>query len=232
MKNIVITGASGGIGKALAFQFLRDQENRVFLISRNKTKLESLFQELPGLESRMIILPFDLRGDDYSPVFDVISHITNTVDVLVNNAGALVNKPFDEITYSDFEKIVNTNFRGPFFLIQKLLPLLNKGSHIVNISSMGGFQGSLKFIGLSLYSSSKGALSTLTEVLAAELHERGISVNCLAIGSVQTEMLEQAFPGYKAPINPDSIAHFIYWFACNAHTWMNGKVIPVSLSTP
>lgn len=232
MKNIVITGASGGIGRALALQFLQNPEYRVFLISRDKTKLESLAKEIPDPDLRLVNIPFDLQNDDYSQVFDKIIQITNSIDILINNAGALVNKPFSEISHSDFERIVNINYRGPFFLIQKLLPLLISGSHIVNISSMGGFQGSVKFSGLSLYSSSKGALSTLTEVLAAELREQNISVNCLAIGSVQTEMLEQAFPGYQAPINADSIANFIYWFACNAHTWMNGKIIPVSLSTP
>jgi len=97
---------------------------------------------------------------------------------------------------------------------------------------MGGFQGSVKFPGLALYSASKGALSTLTEVLAAELSARKIAVNCLAIGSVQTPMLQEAFPGYKAPVTPESMAQLISWFALNANNWLNGKVIPVSLSTP
>lgn len=232
MRNIIITGASGGIGRAVALEFLKDPINRVLVISRDKVKLESLFAEIQGNRSQLHILPFDLMNDDYSPVVNEMNKLFQTVDVLINNAGAIVNKSFESIDYSEFEMVMNTNVRGPFFLIQKLLPFFNMGSHIVNISSMGGFQGSVKFQGLSLYSSSKGALSTLTEVLALELSERKISVNCLAIGSVQTSMLERAFPGYKAPVTPQSMAGFITWFAANAHQWMNGKIIPVSLSTP
>lgn len=232
MKNIIITGASGGIGRAVALEMLKDENINLLLVSRNKENLESIAGEAGISGDRIRTYPFDLSDRDYRQLIADIESTFGKVDVLINNAGAIVNKPFEETTSADFERVVNTNFRGPFFLIQGLLPLLNSGAHIINISSMGGFQGSVKFPGLALYSASKGALSTLTEVLAAELSNRKISVNCLAIGSVQTAMLEEAFPGYKAPVTPESMAQFISWFALNANTWLNGKVIPVSLSTP
>lgn len=228
MKNIVITGASEGIGKSLALEMLKHSDIHLFLISRNEAKLKSTFYN----ESRVTLLPFDLMGGDYNPILERISSKTQSLDIIINNAGAIVNKPFKEISHSDFDRIVNTNFKAPFFLIQSFLPLLNPGSHIVNISSMGGFQGSVKFPGLSIYSASKGALTTLTEVLATELSDKGIAVNCLAIGSVNTVMLAEAFPGYKSPISSESISQFIAWFAFNGMNWMNGKIIPVSLSTP
>ena len=109
---------------------------------------------------------------------------------------------------------------------------MNTNSHIVNIGSMGGFQGSAKFKGLSLYSAAKGAVAVLTESMAEEFKERGIKVNALALGAVQTEMLASAFPGYKAPLTAGQMAEFIADFALNGHKYFNGKILPVSLSTP
>lgn len=230
MRNIIITGASEGIGKALSLKLAADPENRLFLISRNEAKMKEVYTGLP--HDQVYLYPFDLSGGEYGDLVSSIASVAGKIDILVNNAGSLVKKPFAEITTDDFDSVVNTNFKAPFFLIQKLLPIMSKGSHIVNISSMGGFQGSVKFPGLSVYSASKGALATLTESLAAELSEVGISVNCLAIGSVNTAMLAAAFPGYTAPVSGESMAEFLSWFVINGNHWMNGKVLPVSLSTP
>ena len=145
-----------------------------------------------------------------------------------------MNKAFQDISVSDFESIYRVNIQAPFFLTQQLLSHmgLTKTAHIVNISSMGGFAGSVKFPGLSAYSSSKGALGILTECLAEELKEKNIKANCLCLGAVNTEMLKQAFPGYQAPVNPKQMAEFIGNFALQGHAYFNGKIIPVSLSTP
>jgi NAD(P)-dependent dehydrogenase (short-subunit alcohol dehydrogenase family) len=105
-------------------------------------------------------------------------------------------------------------------------------SHIVNIGSMGGFQGSAKFAGLSAYSASKAALHNFTECLAEELKERKISVNCLALGSAQTEMLEKAFPGYESPVMAFEMGKYIADFALTGHKFFNGKVLPVAVTTP
>ncbi len=230
--NVVITGASGGIGYSTAIEFAQKGARKLVLISRNREKLFRLKEALADYDSEVYIIPFDLTSSNIDELILEISKSVKGVDVLINNAGAIANKGFTEITSEDFEKVINTNFRAPFFIIQGLLPYFNKNAHIINISSMGGFQGSVKFPGLSVYSSSKGALATLTECLAAEYSESGFSFNCVALGSVQTEMLEMAFPGYKAQTSSDSIAEFICWFALNANKWMNGKIIPVSVSTP
>ena len=144
----------------------------------------------------------------------------------------LINKPVKDLNPNDFGSIFKTNLKAPFFLIQSILPYFNKPAHIVNISSMGGFQGSAKFPGLSLYSASKGALAILSECLAEELKDNGISVNCLCLGAVQTEMFNAAFPGYNTPVKPESMAEFIANFSLNAHKFINGKIIPVSVTTP
>ena len=158
----------------------------------------------------------------------------NVIDVLINNAGSIVNKPFGEIGFEELQSVYSTNVFAPFMLTQKLLPLIKHSSikHIVNISSMGGVGGSAKFAGLSAYSSSKGALSILTECLAEEFKDDNIHVNALALGAVNTEMLQNAFPGYVANTQPKQMAAFIFDFATTKYKFFNGKVLPVSNSTP
>jgi NAD(P)-dependent dehydrogenase (short-subunit alcohol dehydrogenase family) len=154
------------------------------------------------------------------------------VDILVNNAGLLIHKPFELMEDNDFDRIFRANVKSIFNLTRYLLPIFSENAHIVNIGSMGGFQGSVKFPGLSLYSASKGAIAILTECLAEEFKERKIKVNCLALGSAQTEMLGEAFPGYRAPLSAEEMASFICDFSLHGHRWFNGKILPVAVSTP
>jgi NAD(P)-dependent dehydrogenase (short-subunit alcohol dehydrogenase family) len=97
---------------------------------------------------------------------------------------------------------------------------------------MGGIQGSIKFAGLSAYSSSKGAVITLSELLAEEYKESGISFNVLALGAVNTVMLQEAFPGYEAPLSAKEMADYIFNFSLTGNKYYNGKVLQVSASTP
>jgi NAD(P)-dependent dehydrogenase (short-subunit alcohol dehydrogenase family) len=154
------------------------------------------------------------------------------VDVLINMAGLMIPRSFMEISENEALLMMETNFFGPAKMIRLLKPLMKEGSHIVNISSMGGFQGSSKYKGLAYYSASKAAIACLSECLATEFMEEGIRVNCLALGAVQTEMLEEAFPGYKAPLDARSIAEFISEFALRGQMFFNGKIIPVASSNP
>ena len=233
--NIIITGASRGIGFELVKDLAKQKQNQIVAISRNGKALRELVatckRNSPG--AKVIPYEFDLnRFDLYPFISQWLQTIIPTCDVLVNNAGKLVNKPFGAFTTEEFDDTFNVNVKGPFFFIQALIPLMSKGSHIVNNGSMGGVQGSQKFPGLAAYSASKGALAILTEVLAEELATLEIKVNCLAIGAVQTEMFMEAFPGAKALQNPSQMAHFIADFAMNGYQYFNGKVVPVSLSVP
>jgi NAD(P)-dependent dehydrogenase (short-subunit alcohol dehydrogenase family) len=174
----------------------------------------------------------DLRSNVQKQIGELLDQLP-MIDVLIENAGYLVNKPFSEINHDDFSTSYQINVIGVMESIQSLLPKLNPAcSHIVNISSMGGFQGSMKFAGLAAYSTSKAALCSFTELFAEEFKGSGIAMNCLCLGAVQTEMLEEAFPGYKAPLTPDQMATFIEEFSLSAHQYMNGKIIPVSLTNP
>lgn len=233
MINIVITGASAGIGFDTALQLAQNTSHRVLAIARQADKLVAL-QQL-AVHHNLEILGFDVCSDDYNLVLAAAQkHGMEHIDILINNAGSLICKPFEEIADTEWLSLYEVNVLGTVRMVRNLLPQMggNKSTHIVNIGSMGGFQGSSKFNGLSAYSASKAALANLTECLAEELKDRNISANCLCLGAVQTQMLEQAFPGYQAPINSESIAEYISWFALNGHRYQNGKIIPLSLSTP
>lgn len=233
--NIVVTGASRGIGYELAKKFASNAENKVFAFSRNAEKLEQLAAEISGLypESEFFWKSFDLSsGNILLEIIPFINDRAASVDILVNNAGLLVNKEFSRMSDDDFDRVFSVNLKSAFKLTRDLLPYFSDGAHVVNITSMGGVQGSVKFPGLSLYSASKGALGILTECLAEELKDRHVKVNALAIGAVQTEMLSEAFPGYNAPLDAAEMARFIHDFAINGHHFFNGKILPVSSTTP
>ncbi len=234
-KNIIITGASQGIGFETIKKFSKEINCQIIAISRNENNLIRLKNECLKENPNATIFPmaFDLVKEDYNKtLIPFIKNHFDSVDILINNAGKLVNKPFKQLSEDDFNQVFDVNMKSIFKLTQACLPFMKKGSHIVNISSMGGIQGSVKFPGLSLYSASKGAVSIFTEVLAEELKEQHISVNALALGSVQTEMLSQAFPGFKAALTPQEMATYLFDFALNGHTYYNGKVLPVSSTTP
>jgi NAD(P)-dependent dehydrogenase (short-subunit alcohol dehydrogenase family) len=225
MKNIVVTGTSRGIGLELALRFA-SKGHHVLALSR------TIPQALMGNEN-ISCLSVDLANEtDLQKVADYLQSTWKQVDAIVHNAGSLLLKPFSETSQADFESIYKVNVFGVANLTRVALPYLQKGSHVVTISSMGGIQGSLKFAGLSAYSSSKGAVITLSELLAEEYKEQGIAFNVLALGAVQTEMLAEAFPGYQAPISAADMAEYIVDFTLTGNKYYNGKVLEVSSSNP
>jgi NAD(P)-dependent dehydrogenase (short-subunit alcohol dehydrogenase family) len=234
---ILLTGASRGIGAALAGQFTR-AGHKVLLVSRNRTALDRVAEECNQKAGDVLAysIPFDLSdlGDLNKELISRIETHTDRIDALFNNAGQLIRKPFESISIEEARVLFDINLIIPGQLIRICLPYLSDSplKHVVNVSSMGGFQGSGKFPGLSYYSASKAALASLTECLAEEFKEKGIRVNALAIGAVQTEMLAEAFPGYKAPLEPDQMAEFMKWFTLEGGKFFNGKILPVSVATP
>jgi 3-oxoacyl-[acyl-carrier protein] reductase len=227
-KTVVIVGAGRGIGEQLAKLFAADPAFHVVVLTRNLSNLFDI-QKKYGSELHV----FDLeKPNARQEVEKSLAHLPK-VDYLINNAGKLINKPFLELTRADLMTCYQTNILGVFEVIQALLPkMVQNGGHIVNISTMGAFQGSVKFPGLSAYSSSKAALVNLTEMLAEEFKNTSLKVNCLCLGSVQTEMLNEAFPGYQAPMGALEMATFIRDFTVNGVHFIHGKILPVSLSTP
>ena len=226
MKNIVITGTSRGIGFELAQLFANNNHN-VLALSRNSNPIESLQHK------NITAISIDLSNDnDLKKVSEFVEKNWKQVDVIIHNAGMLINKPFTELTSTDYLEVYKVNVFAVAELTKIMIPFLNKGSHVVTVSSMGGIQGSLKFPGLAAYSSSKGAVITLSELLAEEYKEQGISFNVLALGAVQTEMLEEAFPGYQAPTSATEMASYIFDFSLKGNQFYNGKVLQVSSTNP
>jgi len=224
MKTLLVTGASRGVGFEICKQ-----------ATTNGHKVIALSRNIKPLKDMKNVYPFAVDLSQEAEIVDFSREIKTsfkTIDVLINNAGSLVNKPFLEMSSSEFEEVYKVNVFAVASLTRLVLPLMEAKGHVLNISSMGGVQGSAKFPGLSAYSSSKGALVILTELLAEEFKETGPSFNVLALGAVQTEMLEEAFLGYEAPVSAAQMANYIIDFALTSHQFYNGKVLPISSSTP
>lgn len=223
-KTIVVTGASKGIGFELV-RFLVSQGHVVYALSR----------DIKALVASEKLHPISLDLTDEESIIKFAEQLNSnqiSIDALINNAGSLINQSFSTTTKNDFEAIYRVNVFGLASITRLLLPLISSKGHVVNISSMGGIGGSAKFPGLSAYSSSKGAVNILTELLAEEYKETGPFFNGLALGAVQTEMLAKAFPGFRAPLSAGEIAPYIAQFALTGHQFYNGKILPISSSTP
>jgi NAD(P)-dependent dehydrogenase (short-subunit alcohol dehydrogenase family) len=226
MANVIITGSSRGIGFEMAKLFA-DAGHSVLALSRNATPITKLNHE------NIHAFPFDLaKASDLEKLERFLKTEWKHVDILINNAGKLVNKPFMETSMQEFKAVYDVNVFGVAAVTKVVLPFMNKNGHVVTVSSMGGVQGSAKFPGLSAYSSSKGAVITMTELWAEEFKETGPSFNVLALGAVQTEMLAEAFPGYQAPVTATQMATYIMNFSLTGQELYNGKVLQVSSSTP
>lgn len=228
-KHIIVTGASRGIGFETAL-YLANKGHRVTAIARSENKL-TMLKSAGGENIQILALDITTQsaGDQ---ILKYLHQMNLSVDGIVHNAGLLIKKPFEETSDKEWELQININLMAPVRITRALLSSFTTDAHILNISSMGGFQGSSKFPGLSAYSVSKGALSILTECLGEELIQKNIYTNCLCLGAVQTEMLEQAFPGYSAPVQPEEMGKFIGEFILTGHRYYNGKILPVATNNP
>ena len=225
MKTVIITGTSAGIGYKLS-QIFSDKKFKVISLSRSSNITEISSKNIEHIS-------FDITSDDdHQKLINYCKTNKIEIDILINNAGLLINKTFNDITVEDFRKIYEVNLFGVVKLIKNLFEFFSSDAHIVNISSIGGLIGSSKFKGLTAYSSSKAALNVLTEVLAEEYKDSNLTFNSLCLGSVQTKMLEKAFPGYKAEVSPLEMAEYIFDFSVNGKKLFSGKVIPISKSNP
>lgn len=233
--NILITGGSRGIGKELVELFVADTNNKVVVFSRNQEKMKSIQQQLKEQYNNTIInVALDFLSSNLEEELEnTFQQLGLTFDVVINNAGFLINQPFLQTEVKEIEELFKVNFTAPYLINKNIAAkYAATNCHIINIGSMGGVQGSVKFPGLSVYSATKAALANLTECLAEELNETGIKINCLALGSAQTEMLNEAFPDYKSPVSAKDMAQFIYQFSLTGNMLFNGKIIPVAITTP
>ena len=226
-KTIVVVGASRGIGREMVKLFASEPNAKVLALSRNSDRMRKAFSEFKNVECHV----FDLTTEGVREKCEAIFSTVEKIDILINNAGYLVNKPFEELTREDLEHCYSVNVLSVIETVQAVLRNMHDG-HIVNVSSIGGVQGSIKFPGLTAYSTSKAALCSFTELFAEEYKDSSVRMNCLALGAAQTEMLEEAFPGYEASISAIQMAKYIMQFSISGQQLYNGKVLQVSNSTP
>ena len=235
MSNIIVTGAGSGIGYNTVLNLLKDETNTVIGISRTLKNLQKLETEAGSLPGKLAILSYDVTDYENDAVDVLLNKLgMDTVDVLINDAAALIQAPFTDHKAEDYRFMMEVNYIAPAMLIKRLLPRLKRSeaAHIVNVSSVAGVQGSSKYPGVTAYSGSKAAIISLTECLAQEYFEEGIRVNAVAFGAVQTRMLEENFPGFEAPVTADQAGKYLCDLALNGWQVYNGKVLPATVVTP
>lgn len=230
--NIIVNGGTRGIGKEIVLLLAKDKKNRILVMGRTASALTRLSSGAKNRNISTFLTDLAVFDRNRQAFLKAVTSDMKNVDILINTAGSLVVKEFMKFSNDMAREMMETNFFGPASVIRAVQPMMKKGSHIVNISSMGGFQGSSKYKGLSYYSASKAAISSLSESLAGEFRDSGVAVNCLALGSVQTKMFEEAFPGHKAPVSAKEMAQFIVDFALKGNKFFNGKVLPVAVDNP
>ncbi|NDE62603.1 MAG: SDR family oxidoreductase [Cyclobacteriaceae bacterium] len=227
-KTIVVCGTSRGIGRELVSVLSKVPEIRVVALSRNIDGIQREYARATHVEW----FAYDLEKDASEQLKQILPAL-GPIHALINNAGYLEKGLVQELSIEAYRRCLQVNFLGPVALIKALHSKLSEGkAHVVNISTMGAFQGSAKFPGLSAYAASKAALTNFTEVFSEEQKATGIRMNCLCLGAVNTEMLREAFPGYEAPTSPEEMAKYIAEFTLNNGNLFNGKILAVSSSTP
>lgn len=211
-KTVILTGAGGGIGRAVAEKLANEKMNLILLGGNNIAKLEKT-AEIVKKYTSCTIIPGDLTDPDF--IESAIQEITgryNIIDVLINNAGMAQNTPFENITLEEFDKIMAVNVRVPFILTQKVLPLLKKSSApaIINIASVVSHAG---YPLQSIYSASKHALLGMTKSIAREYYKENIRVHAIAPGGVYTDMVKISRPDLSSEgmIMVEDIAEVVYF---------------------
>ena len=243
-KTALVTGASRGIGRATALALARAGAHVLVHYGRSAQEAKSLVDEIQAKGGRANAISADLGTPDGASLLaeQVRSTVGNRLDVLVLNAGISKSARIADYTVGDFDNLFATNVRGPFFLLQQLLPILAEGSSIVVISSLGarmvvGKPG-LENPSILAYASTKGALETLVKNWAAILGPRGIRVNAVAPGVIDTDMssFTKTEAGREAALGmqalkrigkPEDVADVVAFVASDAARWITGASIPV-----
>lgn len=230
-KTAVVTGGNSGIGYATAARLKADGAT-VFITGRNQGRVEEAAEALgvTGLVADVTSL------DAIQQTVDKVKHHAGTVDILFINAGVFFGAPVGQLDEKTFDNIMDINFKGAVFTLEKFLPILNDGASIINLSSINSYMG---MTGTSIYGASKAALDAYTRVAAKELASRGIRVNTVNPGPVNTPifgktgMPEEAVNGLAGAIQsniplgrfgePKEIANLVAFLASDEATWITGS---------
>jgi NAD(P)-dependent dehydrogenase (short-subunit alcohol dehydrogenase family) len=243
-KTAIVTGGSRGLGRNTALNLARRGIDIIFTYHSNAAEAQGLIGEIKPMGRKAAAFQLDTSN---IKAFDGFAQgVGRTLrgwgrerfDYLVNNAGTSLNKPFEQTTEAEFDRIVNVHFKGVYFLTQKLLLLMNNGGRIVNVSAGSA---RITFPGSSAYGAAKGAVEVLTRYMAKELGSRGITANVIAPGGIETDFSGGTLRDNPA-INktvadmtalgragvPDDIGPMIAALLSDDNRWVNGQRIEVS----
>jgi 3-oxoacyl-[acyl-carrier protein] reductase len=230
MKNLLITGAGKGLGLEIIRMAALDSGYRIFAVARDISNIESVEccqgTEIVGISCDLGI---EMQVRD---LVDRIKEYDGILDGMILNAGVFLRTPLESSSWTDLERLMRVNCYSCFSLSAGLSEKMSSGSHIILVSSMGGFQGSSKFAGNTGYCMSKGAMTTLGECLSSEYAGRNIAVNVVCPGAVRTSMLSQAFPEYEGGVSPKYMGTWLWAFYKEGRSLFNGRVIPISTQNP
>ena len=244
-KIALLTGASRGLGRSIAVHLARSGVSVIGTYRSRKDEAEAAAAEIRASGARAVMLPFDAADTaSFGGFADRVSAALReefgreNFDFLINNAGIGINAPFAETTEEQFDALVQIQLKGPFFLTQKLLPLIADGGRILNMSS-----GLARFTlpGFAAYASTKGAIEVLTRYLAKELGPRQIRVNVVAPGAIATDFaggrirdntavndaIAASIPLGRVGL-PDDVGGAVAAILSDGFSWVNGTRIEVS----
>jgi NAD(P)-dependent dehydrogenase (short-subunit alcohol dehydrogenase family) len=228
MTTILVTGSSSGVGFS-ATTLLLDGGWRVIGLAR---RAKEVFRDNP----RYLPVEADLAEKDLSKKLRIATEASgiDSLDAVLLNGSGFLKASFINLNEEDVEQLYRRNVMSCFTILKWAFPLLKAGRfpQVLMITSVGGVLGTQKYPGLSAYSSGKGAQAILAECLAEEWKEEGIQVNALALGSVDTPMLREAFPGYAASMEAGDVGKYIFNWMEGEGLLFNGKVLQVSRGTP
>lgn len=226
--NCIVTGASSGIGYQLVLSLCKNGANKIMAIARREENLKQLQQECwDAYQQQIEIWPIDITKINESLWQEKLNH-WKTIHVLINNAAVLINKSVFEIETQEWHRLFDTNFFSVINLVKYSLPFMNEPyKTIVNIGSIGAVERIQKFPQIGGYTCTKAALHILTEIMAAELHSKGITCNALCLGATDTPMLHSFIKTLKNVNLPEDVADFIADFALRRGVICNGQILPI-----
>jgi 3-oxoacyl-[acyl-carrier protein] reductase len=240
-KNVLVTGSSRGMGAAILETFAAAGATCVVNYfddpaGENRRDAEHTAAQLRG--HNVPVHVFEADVSQYAAVESLMRRIADTLgglDVLVNNAGILRDKSVKKMTQADWQSVLQTNLDGVFYCSKLGAEVLRDGGRIVNIASIAGIVG---FHGQANYAAAKAGVIALTKVLSKELARRGITVNAVAPGVIQTPMLAGLKPEVLAeyvkqiPVGrtgtPQDVAHAVLFFACEESSYISGQTLPIT----
>lgn len=236
-KNCIVTGASRGIGRQIALKLAKEGANLVLNYRSNDSEIQDLINEIESFGSKAIKVKADVSiFDDAKKIIDEAKEAFGSVDVLVNNAGITKDALLLRMNEDDFDKVIDVNLKGTFNTIKHAskVMLKQKSGRIINISSVVGLIGN---IGQANYVSSKAGVIGLTKAVAKELGSRGITVNAIAPGFIETKMTDKLSDNVKEGMlnniplkkfgSPEDVANLVEFLASDKASYITGQVINV-----